>query len=64
MFVVYDGQQFPKDSLPTEELYGDRDGSEIVLITCTGEFNYETGHYLDNYVVRATLDRKRSGLAA
>ncbi len=64
VFVVYDGLQFPKDSLPTEELYGDRDGSEIVLITCTGEFNYETGHYLDNYVVRATLDRKRSGLAA
>ncbi len=64
VFVVYDGQQFPKDTLPTEEIYGDRDGSEVVLITCTGEFNPATGHYLDNYVVRAKLDAKASGLEA
>ncbi len=64
VFVVYDGQQFPKESLPTEEIYGDRDGSEVVLITCTGEFNAEAGSYLDNYVVRAKLDPKRSGLKA
>ncbi|MGB3829400.1 MAG: class F sortase [Ornithinimicrobium sp.] len=64
VFVIYDGQQFPKDTLPTEEIYGERDGSELVLITCTGEFNPQTGHYLDNYVVRAKLDPKRSGLAA
>ncbi len=63
VFVVYDGQQFPKDTLPTEEIYGDREGSEIVLITCTGEFNPEAGSYLDNYVVRAKLDPKRSGLS-
>jgi len=62
VFVVYDGQQFPKDTLPTKEIYGERKGSEIVLITCTGEFNPATGHYLDNYVVRADLDAKRSGL--
>ncbi len=64
VFVVYDGQQFPKDTLPTEEIYGERDGSELVLITCTGEFNPESGHYLDNYVVRAKLDTKASGLEA
>lgn len=64
VFVVYDGQQFPKESLPTEEIYGDRDGSEVVLITCSGEYNAETGSYLDNYVVRAKLDPKRSGLKA
>lgn len=64
VFVVYDGQQFPKDTLPTEEIYGDRDGSELVLITCTGDFNPESGHYLDNYVVRAKLDAKASGLEA
>lgn len=63
VFVVYDGQQFPKDTLPTKEIYGNRKGSEIVLITCTGEFNPQTGHYLDNYVVRAKLDSKRSGLS-
>lgn len=64
VFVVYDGEQFPKDSLPTKEIYGDRDGSELVLITCTGEFNPEAGSYLDNYVVRAKLDNKASGLEA
>lgn len=64
VFVVYDGQQFPKDTLPTKEIYGDRKGSEVVLITCTGEFNPESGHYLDNYVVRAKLDPKASGLEA
>ncbi|MGB3258495.1 MAG: class F sortase [Ornithinimicrobium sp.] len=64
VFVIYDGQQFPKDSLPTEEIYGDRKESELVLITCTGEFNPQTGHYLDNYVVRAKLDPERSGLSA
>lgn len=64
VFVIYDGQQFPKDTLPTDEIYGDRKGSELVLITCTGEFNPQTGHYLDNYVVRAKLDPERSGLSA
>lgn len=64
VFVVYDGQQFPKNSLPTEELYADRDDSEIVLITCSGDFDVEAGSYLDNYVVRAKLDRERSGLDA
>lgn len=62
VFVVYDGQQYPKNSLPTDEIYADRKGSEIVLITCTGDFDVEAGSYLDNYVVRAKLDRERSGL--
>ncbi|MGB5952364.1 MAG: class F sortase, partial [Ornithinimicrobium sp.] len=64
VFVVYDGEQFPKNSLPTDEIYADRKGSELVLITCSGDFDVEAGSYLDNYVVRAKLDRERSGLDA
>lgn len=64
VFVVYDAQQHPKDSLPTEEIYSERDGSELVLITCTGDFDPEAGSYLDNYVVTARLDPELSGLGA
>ncbi|MGB3684606.1 MAG: class F sortase [Ornithinimicrobium sp.] len=61
-FAVYDGEQFAKNSLPTDEIYADREGSEIVLITCSGDFDVEAGSYLDNYVVKAKLSRARSGL--
>ncbi|MGB7447680.1 MAG: sortase [Ornithinimicrobium sp.] len=64
VFIVYGAKQYPKDSLPTDKLYAERAGSEIVLITCSGDFDSEAGSYLDNYVVRAKLDRERSGLAA
>ena len=30
VFEIYDGQQFPKDTLPTDEIYGDRKGSEQI----------------------------------
>ncbi|MDQ3359660.1 MAG: class F sortase, partial [Actinomycetota bacterium] len=64
VFVVYDARQYPKNSLPTEEIYSDRDGSELVLITCTGDFDAAAGSYLDNYVVTARLDPEASGLQA
>ncbi len=64
VFVVYDARQYPKDSLPTKEIYAEREASELVLITCTGEFDPEAGSYLDNYVVTARLDPELSGLGA
>lgn len=64
VFIVYDAQQYPKTGLPTEEIYAEREGSELVLITCTGDFDSAAGSYLDNYVVTARLDRERSGLDA
>ena len=64
VFVVYDARQYPKNSLPTDEIYSDRDGSELVLITCTGDFDAAAGSYLDNYVVTARLDPEASGLQA
>ena len=60
VFAVSDARQYPKDALPTDEIYAPVDGSEIVLITCTGDFDESARSYEDNYVVRARLDMERS----
>ena len=60
MFTVTGSQQFPKDALPTDEIYAPVGDSEIVLITCTGDFDDDARSYRDNLVVRATLDMARS----
>ncbi len=44
---------YPKQELPTEALFA-REGSRmLVLITCGGEFDSNTGHYADNVVAVA-----------
>ncbi|WP_104529185.1 class F sortase [Blastococcus saxobsidens] len=60
VFTVSDAQQYPKDALPTDEIYAPVGNSEIVLITCTGDFDQTARSYQDNFVVRATLDMERS----
>lgn len=56
VFVVYDFEQYPKSALPTDEVYRNRKSSELVMITCTGEWDPTAQSYLDNYVVTARLD--------
>lgn len=42
-----------KSDLPLDSVF-DREGApRLVLITCGGQFNYDTGHYNDNVVVTA-----------
>lgn len=60
VFAVTESRQYPKDALPTEEIYAPVGDSEIVLITCTGDFDQSARSYRDNLVVRATLDTERS----
>lgn len=60
VFVVTATEQFPKNEFPAEQVYAPVAGSEIVLITCTGEFNENARSYLDNFVVRALLNMDRS----
>lgn len=60
VFVVTATAQFPKDELPTDEIYAPVPDSQIVLITCTGSFDEAARSYDDNFVVRATLDMARS----
>ncbi|WP_448061350.1 class F sortase [Cellulomonas hominis] len=54
-FVVTAVQEYPKDTFPTEAVYGNTLGSELRLITCGGDFDTTTGHFVDNVVVYAVL---------
>lgn len=48
-------ERFAKEAFPTMDVYGLTEGSELRLITCDGEFDRATGHYVDNLVVFATV---------
>jgi len=37
------------------EVVGETDGETLTLITCGGEFNYETSEYVSRMVLRATM---------
>ena len=55
-FVVDKVERYPKDAFPTAAVYGDTtQRSELRLITCGGEFDSGTGHYVDNVVAYAHL---------
>jgi hypothetical protein len=53
-FVVDRVEHHPKDEFPTAGVYGDIPYAGLRLITCGGEFDRGTGHYLDNVVVYAS----------
>jgi Sortase domain len=44
---------YSKDEFPTQAVFGAVPDPELRLITCTGAFDYSTGHYVDNLVVFA-----------
>ena len=52
-FSVIGSEQYPKDHFPTARVYGATSGPTLRLITCGGEFDRSSGHYLDNTVVYA-----------
>ncbi|MBA3339744.1 MAG: class F sortase [Geodermatophilaceae bacterium] len=60
VFVVTASAQYPKSEFPAAEVYAPVGDSELILITCTGDFNENARSYLDNLVVRATLNMDRS----
>ncbi|WP_448613416.1 class F sortase [Modestobacter sp. URMC 112] len=60
VFTVTESQQYPKNAFPADQVYAPVGDSELVLITCTGEFDDTARSYRDNLVVRATLDMERS----
>ena len=60
VFTVTDSDQYPKDAFPADQVYAPVGDSELVLITCTGDFDRGARSYRDNLVVRATLDMTRS----
>lgn len=52
-FAVVGSERYPKAHFPTDRVYGRTEGPTLRLITCGGEFDDSTGHYLDNSVVYA-----------
>ena len=55
VFAVDRVEEHGKDAFPSDEVYGDTTDAQLRLITCGGSFDEETGDYLDNVVVFATL---------
>jgi len=55
VFAVDRVTEHGKDEFPTEEVYGDTTSAQLRLITCGGAFDEDTGEYLDNVVVFASL---------
>lgn len=54
-YVVDRTERFAKDAFPSLDVYGLTPGPELRLITCDGEFDAATGHYVDNLVVFARI---------
>ena len=55
-FTVDKVERYAKNRFPTVAVYGDANHrSELRLITCGGNFDSSTGHYLDNVVAYAHL---------
>lgn len=54
-YQVVDVLKVAKDAFPTDRVYGPTPGVELRLITCGGDFDRRSGHYVDNVVVSAVL---------
>jgi sortase (surface protein transpeptidase) len=57
VFTINAKEQFDKDAFPTDRVYGPTDSSELRVITCGGTFDQNTGHYNDNVIVFAELEK-------
>jgi len=55
-FSVTGMKQLPRDSFPTQEVYGNINYAGIRLLTCGGTFNPKTMRYSDNTVVYGKLE--------
>jgi Sortase domain len=54
-FTVADVRRYPKDSFPTDAVYGPAPAPELRLVTCGGVFDRANRNYEDNIVVNAVL---------
>jgi sortase (surface protein transpeptidase) len=59
-FRVQGLERWPKQSFPTKRVFGRTRGATLRLITCSGDFNRATGHYLDDTVVYAVRRTRRN----
>lgn len=60
VFRVSGVREYSKDSFPSRTVYGATDNAALRLITCGGDFDPATGHYLSSIVVFASLTSSHS----
>jgi LPXTG-site transpeptidase (sortase) family protein len=54
-YIVYSTLAAPKNRFPAKLVYSQTKKPTLRLITCDGQFDSSTGHYLDNYIVFARI---------
>jgi sortase (surface protein transpeptidase) len=54
-FVVKTMATYKKSNFPAQQVYGSHGSSELQLVTCGGQFDRGTGHYLSNVVAYTSL---------
>ncbi|MCY1141582.1 class F sortase [Actinoplanes sp. Pm04-4] len=55
VFAVTRVDRYAKNKFPADAVYGTIDHAGLRLITCGGDFDNRTGHYIDNIVAYAEL---------
>jgi sortase (surface protein transpeptidase) len=58
-FRVEGLERWPKAAFPTRRVFGRTRLAALRLVTCSGNFDPSTGHYVDNTIVYATRVRVR-----
>jgi hypothetical protein len=53
-FRVQRVERWPKAEFPTSRVYGPTRGAVLRIVTCSGNFDRSTGHYVDNTIVYAS----------
>ncbi|MBL7253456.1 class F sortase [Paractinoplanes lichenicola] len=65
VFAITRVDRYAKDRFPADAVYGAIDHAGLRLITCGGDFDDRTGHYVDNIVayaeLRTAVGRSRAG---
>ena len=64
VFRVTGVREYVKDKYPAEMIYGRTDYAALRLITCGGDFDFATHHYLSSVVVFAVLSSSANRPAA
>ena len=58
-FRVEGLERWPKAAFPTRRVFGGTQTAALRLVTCSGNFDPSTGHYVDNTIVYAARPRVR-----
>ncbi len=59
VFTIDGVRSYSKDQFPTQVVYGNTNDPALRLLTCGGNFDASTGHYLNNIVAFGHLTSSR-----